>query len=119
MCNTKHTMNTAKRRFATVFSLVCLSQLSYAQSGSGSNYLLFSLIAVGLVLLVFAVLSLADNLIQIEGQKAGVDTKKTNLGIFPTVGEMFGKKTPLFVNEGETFTSLKKGFDLKCRLSLK
>lgn len=106
-------MNRAKRRLSTVFSLVFLSQLSYAQSSNGSSYLLYGLLGVGLVLLVFAVLSLADNLIQIEGQKAGVDTKKTNLSIFPRITEMFGPKAPMYVEDGAGFHALSKGFDLK------
>ena len=106
-------MNIAKRKFAIVFSLVFLSQFSFAQSGSGSSYLLYGLIGVGLLLLVFAVLTLADNLIQIEGQKMGVDTKKHDLGIFPKVTDMFSKKAPQYVSKGEGFKSFSKGFDLK------
>jgi len=106
-------MNIAKRKFAIVFSLVFLSQFSFAQSGTGSNYLLYSLIGVGLLLLVFAVLTLADNLMQIEGKKLGVDTNKNNLSVYPKVTEMFKKKAPLYVNHGEGFKSLTKGFDLK------
>lgn len=106
-------MNIAKRRFTIAFSLVFLSQLSFAETGDGSNYLLITLIGVGLILLVFAILSLADNLIQIEGQKVGVDTKKTNLGIFPKVSEMFSKKAPMYVGHNDGFKYLTKGFDLK------
>jgi Na+-transporting NADH:ubiquinone oxidoreductase subunit A len=106
-------MNIARRKFAIVFSLVFLSQFSFAQSGSGSNYLLYSLIGVGLLLLVFAVVTLADNLMQIEGKKIGVDSKKYNLGIFPRITDMFSKKAPQYVNEEDGFKSLSKGFDLK------
>lgn len=108
-------MNIAKRRFAFVFSLVFLSQLSFAQSGSGSNYLLYALIGIGLVLLVFAILTLADNLIQIEGKKAGIDPNRTNIGLFPKVADMFSKKAPTYMDKGDGFKSLTKGFDIKLR----
>jgi Na+-transporting NADH:ubiquinone oxidoreductase subunit A len=106
-------MNIARRKFPIVFSLVFLSQFSYAQSGSGSSYLIYGLIGVGLLLLVFAVLTLADNLIQIEGKKMGVDTNKNDLGIFPKVSSIFSQKAPNFVGNGESFHSFSKGFDLK------
>ncbi|MFT6335384.1 MAG: Na+-transporting NADH:ubiquinone oxidoreductase subunit A [Saprospiraceae bacterium] len=106
-------MNIARRKFAIVFSLVFLSQFSFAQSGSGSSYLLYGLIGVGLLLLVFAVLTLADNLIQIEGKKMGVDSRKNDLGIFPNFTDLFSKKAPQYVNNGEGFKSLSKGFDIK------
>lgn len=106
-------MNIVRRKFAIVFSLVFLSQFSFAQSGNGSNYLLFGLIGVGLLLLVFAVLTLADNLIQIEGKKVGVDSRKHDLGIFPKFANMFSTKAPLYINKGEGFISLSKGFDIK------
>ena len=106
-------MKIVKSRLTAILSLLFLSNFSFAQSGDNSNYLLISLIAVGIVLLIFAVLSLADNLIQIEGKKAGIDPKKTNLGIYPNVSNMFSKKTPAFVENGAGFYSLTKGHDLK------
>jgi len=71
------------------------------------------LIGIGLLLLVFAVLTLADNLIQIEGQKMGVNTKKHDLGVFPKVTEMFSTKAPQYINNGEEYKSFSKGFDIK------
>lgn len=106
-------MKIVKCRLAAILSLLFLSQFSFAQSGGNSNYLLISLIAVGVVLMVFAVLSLADNLIQIEGKKAGIDSKKNNLGIFPRISEMFSKGAPGYVENGAGFYSFKKGHDLK------
>jgi len=106
-------MKIVKCRLAAILSLLFLSQFSFAQSGGNTNYLLISLITVGIVLMVFAVLSLADNLIQIEGKKAGIDSKKTNLGIFPNMSEMFSKKAPGYVENGAGFYSFKKGHDVK------
>lgn len=106
-------MKIVKCRFAAVLSLLFLSQFSFAQSSGNTNYLLISLIVVGVVLLVFAVLSLADNLIQIEGKKAGIDSKKTNLGIYPRISDLFAKKAPKYVESGAGFYALTKGFDLK------
>lgn len=106
-------MKIVKCRLIAIFSLLFLSQLSFAQSGGSTNYFLVSLIAIGIVLLIFAVLLLADNLILIEGKKAGINSKKTNLGIFPTVSEFFSKKAPTHAVDGAGFFSFKKGHDLK------
>ena len=106
-------MKIVKCRLAAILSLLFLSQFSYAQSGDDTNYLLISLIAIGIVLLIFAILSIADNLMQIEGKKAGIDPKKTNLGIFPKLSELFSKKPPLYVEDGAGFYSFKKGHDVK------
>lgn len=106
-------MKIVKCRFAAVLSLLFLSQFSFAQSGGNNNYLLISLIAVGAVLLIFAVLSLADNLIQIEGKKAGIDSKKKDLGIYPKISNLFKKRAPGYVEDGAGFYAFSKGHDLK------
>ncbi|MEM9547502.1 MAG: Na(+)-translocating NADH-quinone reductase subunit A [Bacteroidota bacterium] len=106
-------MKTVKCRLLAIFSLLFLSQFSFAQSGGGSNYLLISLIAIGVVLLVFAVLSLADHLIQIEGKKVGINSKRTNLGIFPSFSDLFSKKAPSYVGDDAGYFSFSKGHDLK------
>lgn len=106
-------MKIVKCRLAAILSLLFLSQFSFAQSGGDTNYFLISLIAIAVVLLIYAVLSLADNLIQIEGKKAGIDSKKTNLGIFPNFSEFFTKKAPAYKEDDAGYYALKKGHDLK------
>ena len=105
-------LRTSKYRFQILASLMFVSQFAFGQSDGGSNYLLISLIGLGIVLLVMAVLSLADNLIQIEATKAGVDTKTTNLGIFPSLTGFFQKKAPLYAKNAG-FHRFSKGFDIK------
>lgn len=105
-------LRTSKYRFQILASLMFVSQFAFGQSDGGSNYLLISLIGLGIVLLVMAVLSLADNLIQIEATKAGVDTKTTNLGIFPSYTSFLNKKAPIYA-KGSGFHRFSKGFDIK------
>lgn len=90
-----------------------LTEMAFGQGkGTGSNYLLMSLIALVVVLLVMAVLSLADNLIQIEATKNGIDTSKANLGIFPSFEGVFKKKAPIYAQDAG-YHKFKKGFDIK------
>ena len=70
-----------------------------------------SLIALGVVMLVFAVLFLADNLLKIEASKHGLDTKG-KIGLFPSMTGGFNKRAPGFAN-GAKFVGLKKGHDIK------
>lgn len=90
-----------------------LSQFAFGQSGeSDSNYFIIALIALGVVLIVMAVLTLADNLIQIEATKSGVDTSKNNLGIFPSYTGFFKKKAPLYAKDAGYY-SFTAGHDIK------
>ncbi|MDF1698958.1 MAG: Na(+)-translocating NADH-quinone reductase subunit A [Saprospiraceae bacterium] len=106
-------MKLVKGRLTVILSLLFFSQFSFAQSGGNNNYLLISLVAVGVVILVFAILSLADNLMHIEGKKAGIDSKKTNIGIFPRISDFFAKKAPNYVVDGAGYYPTTKGHNLK------
>lgn len=106
-------MKTSKHRYFASVALLFVSQFAFGQSeGSSSNYWLISLIAFGVVLLVLAVLSLADNLIQIEATKSGVDTTKNKLGIFPSFSGVGKKRAPMFAKDAG-FVYLDKGHDIK------
>ncbi len=69
--------------------------------------------AVGLFLLLWVVTSLSDNLLKIEAEKSGIDTEKSDIGIFPKLGSITAPKAPSFV-KGK-FHKLKKGFDIKLK----
>ncbi|MBT8230426.1 MAG: NADH:ubiquinone reductase (Na(+)-transporting) subunit A, partial [Bacteroidia bacterium] len=74
--------------------------------------LLAALIFLGVLLLLASILLVSDNLLNIEAQKEGIDTNINNVGVFPRMSELFGKRNaPMLKNA--TFHSLKKGFDIK------
>ncbi len=92
--------------------LTTLTPIS-AQSASGSNNgFVIGLIILGVVLLVWAIITITDNLLQIEAGKAGIDTSKENMSLFPSVKRMFSKNAPAFA-QNQNYVKLKKGFDLK------
>lgn len=74
--------------------------------------LLAALVAVGVLLILFSIYSISDNLIQIEAQKEGIDTKKNNLSLMPSLGDLFGKPAPANAEPGK-FHHLKKGHDIR------
>lgn len=89
------------------------SQSVFAQSSGGdTNYLIISFIAIGIFLLLGGIITLADNLLQIEAKKRGVDTDKNKMGLFPNLRDVFGKSNKDYT-EGSYVYQLKKGFDIK------
>ncbi len=74
--------------------------------------LLAALFLIAGVLTLAFFLSVSDNLIQIEAQKQGIDTRKKNLSVFPSLGNLFGKPAPEFADKSK-FHNLKQGHDLK------
>ncbi len=84
-----------------------------AQSAGGStNGFVIGLIVLGVLLLVWAIIAITDNLLQIEAGKAGIDTEKNNMGLFPSVKSVFSKNTPAFA-QNDHFVRLNKGYNLR------
>lgn len=63
-------------------------------------------------MLIWAIITITDNLLQIEAGKAGIDTSKENMGLFPSLSSMFSGKAPAYA-QNHHYVRLKKGYDLK------
>lgn len=92
--------------------LTTLTTISAQSAGGSSNGFIIGLIVLGVLLLFWAILTITDNLLQIEAGKAGIDIDKEDMGLFPSLKNMFSKKAPAFA-QNDHFVNLKKGFDLK------
>ncbi|MEM7571319.1 MAG: Na(+)-translocating NADH-quinone reductase subunit A [Bacteroidota bacterium] len=99
------------RVFTGLVLLVALLGQSQAATGGMSNILLYSLGALAVILFFFFLTSVADNLMVIESRQMGVDDKRTNLGLFPRISELFGKRKPSYLDNTHLY-ELKRGFDL-------
>ena len=73
--------------------------------------LITALIIIVILLVLASVFSISDNIIQIEAQNQGIDTSKKNLGIFPSISELFGKPAPSYTDKSK-FHRLSKGHDI-------
>lgn len=95
---------------ATV-AILFSSESLQAQSESGSNnvYVISVLVIVGALILISAVLTLSENLIQIEAKKVGVDVKESSL--FSFSNSLFAKPAPSYTG-GQTVNMLTKGHDI-------
>lgn len=82
-----------------------------AQSGQGNQILTTSLIVVGAIAFIGILISLADNLMNVEAKKNNLDTSKGQFSLFPSVSEWFSPKKPASVGNAP-FHALKKGFDV-------
>lgn len=101
-------------RFFPLISFLLLSQTTFAQvkESAGSSLLLTVIVGVVALIILGVVVQVADNLLRMEAQKAGMDTEKRNFSIFPTFSELFGTSQPDFVRDGKV-TRFSKGFDIR------
>lgn len=98
--------------FKITVALLFSSQLSFAAADSGPNYLLYSLIGAGLIALVYAIISLADNMMQIEAKNIGADTSENDYSMFPSFSSLFKPSAGDHVDP-KRLVALKQGHDIK------
>lgn len=91
--------------------LLVADQLSAQSSSTGSSYVMYMLIGLGVILAAAAIMSVSENLMQIEAQKSGVDTTKNNFSIIPNFSELFGKPAPEYT-VGAQVHQFNKGHDI-------
>lgn len=89
-----------------------ISQPIFAQSSSSnSNYTIYALVGVGLLVIIGAILTLSDNLINVEAQDQGVTLDQNETSISSVLGGVFGKSNPVYTG-GAPVHRFKKGFDI-------
>ncbi len=101
--------------FLSLFAFVFSAETLSAQSSSGStNYFIYALIGIGVIIVLSAISMLAGNLLEIEAQKHGVDLDNEGESTFGQLKSMFGKSVPTFADK-RNFHELKKGHDIKLK----
>ncbi len=94
-------------------SLAFVAHILSAQSqSSGSGLLFYSIIGLCAILVVWAMLSLASNLMKIEANKYGIKSDNNNMSVFPGLRDFFKPRKPTYINGG-SFHLLTKGHDIK------
>ncbi len=74
--------------------------------------LITSLITIGVVLILAAIISVSDNLIQIEALKNPALTSRQRFGLFPSFTDIFGRSVASHVDTSNLH-NLKRGHDIK------
>ncbi|NNF33738.1 MAG: Na(+)-translocating NADH-quinone reductase subunit A [Saprospiraceae bacterium] len=73
---------------------------------------MYSILGLGIVLIVWALLNLTDNMMQVEAKKQGVDTKNNNFSLFPSIASLLGGAKPSRVG-GDPYYKLSRGHNIK------
>lgn len=81
----------------------------FAQSSDNSNLVVYSLVVIGVIIVLGVVMQVSDHLLQIEAQKRNV--QHTGIGIFPRIQSIFTKSLPKHLQDKEVHV-LKRGFDI-------
>src|SRR5690606_11515852 len=95
--------------FLTLILSVCAGDVS-AQGMSNHDLLLYVLLIIAAVLLVGAVMQVADNYLRVESRKHNVDSDGLNL--LGAASLLFGQKLPDKLKDASVFI-LKRGYDIK------
>lgn len=103
---------TSKYLFLLAFSSVASVAL-YGQGaqGAGSDYLLYTLLAVIALLILGMLVQVSDNLLGIRARQSGLDQSGHNFSIYPRMNEIFAAPKPDYVGNAP-LVNLKKGFDI-------
>ncbi|MEN0004430.1 MAG: Na(+)-translocating NADH-quinone reductase subunit A [Bacteroidota bacterium] len=99
-------------RLLLLFCFIFLAQLAHAQSGSaGSSYLIYSLLAVAVLVFFFIVIQVSDNLLAIEAKQSGINQAGNNLSIIPGINDLVAPRLPAYTT-GKDVKVLKRGHDI-------
>jgi Na+-transporting NADH:ubiquinone oxidoreductase subunit A len=99
-----------------IFSLVlmCCGGALMAQtlSSDSSNYFVYGILAVVIIVFLGIVVQVSDNLLAIEARQAGADNEALQgISVLPRLNELFAPRTPEYVTEG-TLHTLRRGHDI-------
>ena len=98
-------------RFFLLILFLNFATVASAQSGGNSNILFTALAAIAVLIILGAVVMVADNLLRIEARQSGADKSGANYSIFPKWNEIMSSRAPEFTG-GEKVTFLRKGHDI-------
>lgn len=83
-----------------------------AQGFSGKQIFVTSLVVLGVLVFLWVILMIAENLMQIEAKKMGAETVKGKFSLIPGMAKIFKKSVPEYVGN-HRFFNLTRGFDIK------
>ena len=94
------------------FFLIGSTTFLNAQGNSGANnYVIALLIFVGAFILIGAVMLLSESFVQMEANKAGMETKEESMGVWSSFSKIWEQARPVYT-EGAPLITLKKGHDI-------
>lgn len=92
--------------------LVLSVNAASAQTASGgSNYFIYSMVAIAVFLFFYLVVQVSDNLMAIEAKQSGADKTGANFSLFPRIQELFSPSLPDYVSHQKVHR-LNRGYDI-------
>lgn len=102
-----------KNRAFYLLLLLFPAEALLAQANGGStNYFVYGILAVAVIVFLGLVMQVSDNLLAIEAKRTGADSTGANFSIFPRLNELFAPKAPAYTGD-EPVLNLRRGFDIK------
>ncbi|MBK8703690.1 MAG: Na(+)-translocating NADH-quinone reductase subunit A [Saprospiraceae bacterium] len=97
-------------------AFLLLAQIGHAQTPapekSDSNWFVYGLAAISLLIVIYIIVQVSENLMAIEAKRLGADKSGANFSLFPQMRELFDTKRPAYLS-GQPLFSLRRGFDIK------
>lgn len=97
-------------------AFLLLAQIGHAQTPapgkSDSNWFVYGLAAIALLIVIYIIVQVSENLMAIEAKRLGADKSGANFSLFPQMRELFDTKRPAYLS-GQPLFSLRRGFDIK------
>ncbi|HMO40611.1 MAG TPA: Na(+)-translocating NADH-quinone reductase subunit A [Saprospiraceae bacterium] len=101
-----------KNRILYLLFLSLPAQLVSAQANTDpSNYFVYGILAIAVILFLGLVVQVSDNLLNIEAKRLGAEETGANFSIFPRLNELFAPQAPAYAN-GAPFAMIRRGFDI-------
>lgn len=100
------------RAFYLLLLLFPAEALLAQANGGSSNYFVYGILAIAVIVFLGLVMQVSDNLLAIEAKRTGVDSAGANFSIFPRLNELFAPKAPAYTGD-EPVLNLRRGFDIK------
>lgn len=115
--NEEAAMRSGIIRTLVSIAFLAAAELSYGQAqggGSGTNYLVYSIAIIAVLLFFYMIVQVADNLLAIEAKQSGVTQAGVNLSVVPGLREFVAPRVPSYVGDGKV-KALKRGHDIKLK----
>jgi Na+-transporting NADH:ubiquinone oxidoreductase subunit A len=97
-------------------AFLLLAQIGHAQTPapekSDSNWFVYGLAAIALLIVIYIIVQVSENLMAIEAKRLGADKSGANFSLFPQMRELIDSKRPAYLS-GQPLFSLRRGFDIK------
>ncbi len=109
----KFGMRNGLTKVTLLLLLLGSSNLAHAQNGSSSsNYLIYILLALAVLVFFALVVQVSDNLLNIEAKQIGAEKPGGSFSLFPDWSELIPSNLPEYVNGQLPVFALKKGYNI-------